>query len=231
MAMAIRVSVVEDDAQARELLVGWINRSQEFQCASDHPSAEEALEAIPNTRPDIILMDINLPGMNGPECVRRLKPLLPDAQFVMVTIYEDSDHIFQALQAGATGYLLKQTERTELLAALRQVHAGGSPMTPNIARKVVRTFQQPQPQPPLEPLTELSMRENEILQLLAQGFLYKEIAEKLGIKLPTVDSHIRRIYEKLHVRSRSEAIARYAHLPIGQPLSRGLNRCDSARKR
>ena len=140
MAMPIKMSVVEDDAQARELLVGWINRSPEFQCVSDYGSAEDALDRLPNTRPNIVLMDINLPGMNGPDCVRRLKPLLPDAQFVMVTIYEDSDHIFQALQAGASGYLLKQTERTELLAALRQVHAGGSPMTPNIARKVVRAF-------------------------------------------------------------------------------------------
>ena len=217
--MSIRVSVVEDDSQARELLVGWIKRSQEFACASDHGSAEEALECLPKTRPDIVLMDINLPGMKGPDCVRHLKPLLPDAQFVMVTIYEDSDHIFQALQAGATGYLLKQTERTELLAALRQVHAGGSPMTPNIARKVVRTFQQPQPLKQPEAMTELSARENEILQLLAHGFLYKEIAEKLGIKLATVDTHIRRIYEKLHVRSRSEAIARYANLPVRPALA------------
>jgi DNA-binding NarL/FixJ family response regulator len=212
--MSIRVSVVEDDAEARELLVGWINRSQEFVCSSDHGSGEDALKSLPKTRPEIVLMDINLPGMNGPECVRQLKPLLPEAQFVMVTIYEDSDHIFQALQAGATGYLLKQTARADLLAALRQVHAGGSPMTPNIARKVVRTFQQPPRQPQPTAMTELSARENEILQLLAQGYLYKEIADKLGIKLPTVDSHIRRIYEKLHVRSRSEAIARYMHLPI-----------------
>jgi DNA-binding NarL/FixJ family response regulator len=215
--MAIRVSVVEDDAQARELLVGWINRSEQFQCTSDHGSGEEALECLPRSQPEIVLMDINLPGMNGPDCVRRLKPLLPDAQFVMVTIYEDSDHIFEALQSGATGYLLKQTERTELLAALKQVHAGGSPMTPNIARKVVRAFQQPQPPRPRgqsEGLTQLSARENEILELLAQGFLYKEIADKLGIKLATVDTHIRRIYEKLHVRSRSEAIACYAHLPV-----------------
>lgn len=212
--MAIRVSVVEDDPQARELLVGWINRSNEFECASDHASAEEALDRLPAAQPAIVLMDINLPGMKGPECVRRLKPLLPNAQFVMVTIYEDSDHIFQALQAGATGYLLKQTERSELLAALRQVHDGGSPMTPNIARKVVRAFHSPQSSPQPETMTELSTRENEILQLLAQGFLYKEIADQLGIKRTTVDTHIRRIYEKLHVRSRSEAIARYAHLPV-----------------
>jgi DNA-binding NarL/FixJ family response regulator len=212
MAVPIRVSVVEDDAEARELLIGWINRSQEFQCVSSHGSGEDALTHLAGARPEIVLMDINLPGIKGPECVRQLKPLLPGAQFVMVTIYEDSDHIFQALQAGATGYLLKQTARPELLAALRQVHNGGSPMTPNIARKVVRTFQQTPAQP--EAMSELSARENEVLQLLAHGYLYKEIAEKLGIKLATVDSHIRRMYEKLHVRSRSEAIARYAHLPI-----------------
>lgn len=217
--MLIKVSVVEDDAQARELLVGWINRSKEFECVSDHGSAEEAMATLPKMCPNIVLMDINLPGMNGPDCVQQLKPLLPDTQFVMVTIYEDSDHIFQALQAGANGYLLKQTERTALLAALRQVHGGGSPMTPNIARKVVRAFQQPQPQQKPDAMSELSPRENEILQLLAQGFLYKEIAEQLGIKLPTVDSHIRRIYEKLHVRSRSQAIARYARLPLCQPLA------------
>jgi DNA-binding NarL/FixJ family response regulator len=212
MTKPIPVSVIEDDGKARELLVGWINRSKEFHCASNHGSGEEALTILPKTRPEIVLVDINLPGIKGPECVERLKQLLPEAQFVMVTIYEDSDHIFQALQAGATGYLLKQTERSELLAALRQVHGGGSPMTPNIARKVVRTFQQPHPKP--EALTELSPRENEILQLLAQGYLYKEITDQLGIKLATVDTHIRRIYEKLHVRSRSEAIARYAHLPV-----------------
>ncbi len=217
--MPIKVSVVEDDTQARGLLVGWINRSKDFECVSNHGSAEEALECLPKAQPSIVLMDINLPGMNGPDCVRRLKPLLPEAQFVMVTIYEDSDHIFAALQAGATGYLLKQSERTELLAALHQVHAGGSPMTPNIARKVVRAFQQLQPQTPPEAMAELSTRENEILQLLAAGFLYKEIADQLGIKLATVDTHIRRIYEKLQVRSRSEAIARYAHLPVRQALA------------
>jgi DNA-binding NarL/FixJ family response regulator len=214
--MAIRVSVVEDDPQARELIVGWINRSQEFCCVSDHSSGEDALRLLPEARPEIVLMDINLPGMNGVECVRQLKPRLPEAQFVMVTIYEDSDHIFHALQAGATGYLLKQTERADLLAALRQVHAGGSPMTPNIARKVVRAFQHPAP----EPMAQLSARENEILDLLAHGYLYKEIADKLGIKVATVDTHIRRIYEKLQVRSRSEAIARYMHVPLGRAAAR-----------
>jgi DNA-binding NarL/FixJ family response regulator len=162
-------------------------------------------------------MDINLPGMNGVECVRKLKVLLPEAQFVMLTVYEDSDHIFQALQAGATGYLLKRTPRAELVAALRDVHAGGSPMTTNIARKVVKAFHQAsQPQ---AVVAELSTRENEVLQLLAQGFLYKEIADTLNVAVPTVNTYIRRIYEKLHVRSRTEAVARFAHLPVRGDLA------------
>ena len=154
----------------------------------------------------MILSDINLPGLNGIECVRRLKPRLPQTQFVMLTVYEDTDKIFDALASGASGYLLKQTTREELLAAVRDVMAGGSPMTSNIARKVVQSFQR---QPAAEPDTALSPRENEILDLLARGYLYKEIATKLGIAEPTVNSFIRRIYEKLHVHSRTQAVAKY----------------------
>ena len=209
----IRVSIVEDDSKARELLVDWINRSDRFQCVSNHPSGEDALQQMPAHRPHVVLMDINLTGMNGPECVRRLKPLLPETQFVMLTVYEDSDHIIQALQSGASGYLLKHTQRAELIAAIGEVHEGGSPMTANIARKVVKAFHQT---PPADPVTaELSQRENEVLQLLAQGYLYKEIADHLKIGVPTVNTYIRRIYEKLHVRSRSQAIAKFAHLPLG----------------
>ena len=210
--VAIKVSIVEDDPKAREILVDWINRAEGFRCVSNHGSGEEALTSIPEHKSDVVLMDINLPGMNGPECVRRLKPLLPEAQFMMLTVYEDSDHIFQALQAGAAGYLLKQTQRAGLIAALRDVHGGGSPMTANIARKVVRAFHQVTP--PQSAVPELSTRENEVLQLLAQGFLYKEIADTLNVAVPTVNTYIRRIYEKLHVRSRTEAVARYAHLPV-----------------
>jgi DNA-binding NarL/FixJ family response regulator len=161
-------------------------------------------------------MDINLPGMNGIEAVRRLKSLMPDAQFVMVTVYEDADHIFHALAAGATGYLLKQTPRSELVAALKQVHSGGSPMTSNIARKVVQSFQQ-RAAPSVADDAELSPREREVLELLARGYLYKEIAETLQISLPTVNTYIRRIYEKLHVRSRAQAVAKYAHIPMETP--------------
>src|SRR5690242_12834339 len=145
-SVAIKVSIVEDDPKAREILVDWINRAESFKCVSNHGSGEDALDVVSELKPDVVLMDINLPGMNGPECVRRLKPLLPTTQFVMLTVYEDSDHIFQALQAGASGYLLKQTQRAGLIAALRDVHSGGSPMTANIARKVVQTFQLQAPQ-------------------------------------------------------------------------------------
>lgn len=210
--VAIKVSIVEDDPKAREILVDWINRAEGFRCVSNHGSGEDAVESLPAGAPDVVLMDINLPGMNGPECVRRLKPRLPQTQFVMLTVYEDSDHIFQALQAGASGYLLKQTQRGELISALRDVHAGGSPMTANIARKVVQCFHQPLAQPGTEDLTP-SPREREVLELLARGYLYKEIADSLNISLPTVNTYIRRIYEKLHVHSRSQAIAKYARIP------------------
>jgi DNA-binding NarL/FixJ family response regulator len=205
--MAISVSVVEDDAPSRKMMVGWVNNAEGFKCVSDHASAESALRQLPEVKPNVVLMDINLPGMNGMECVSRLKPILPDTQFVMLTVYEDSDHIFRALQSGAAGYLLKETPRTELFAALESVHHGGSPMTSNIARKVVRSFQMPPADPAIE---DLSPREREVLDLLARGYLYKEIADALGISVPTVNTYIRRIYEKLHVRSRSQAVAKYS---------------------
>lgn len=212
--MSIAVSIIEDDAPAREILANWIRRAEGFRLVSEHGSAEHALESMAPQKPAVVLMDINLPGLNGIECVRRLKPLLPETQFVMLTVYEDADHIFNALAAGATGYLLKQTPRSELIAALKQVHGGGSPMTSNIARKIVQSFQQQQP-PATSEDAELSPREREVLELLARGYLYKEIADTLAISLPTVNTYIRRIYEKLHVRSRSQAVAKYAHLPLG----------------
>lgn len=209
--VSIRVAIVEDDAKAREILVDWINRAEGFRCVSHHGSGEAALETMPEHKPQVVLMDINLPGMNGAECVRRLKPLLPQTQFVMLTVYEDADHIVQALQSGASGYLLKQTPRAVLINAIREVHAGGSPMTANIARKVVQSFQQHAP-PSVADAAELSPREKEVLDLLARGHLYKEIADALTISLPTVNTYIRRIYEKLHVRSRAQAVAKYAHI-------------------
>jgi DNA-binding NarL/FixJ family response regulator len=143
-----------------------------------------------------------------------LKPRLPDTQFVMVTVYEDANHIFNALSAGASGYLLKQTRRNELIDALKDVHAGGSPMSSQIARKVVQNFYRNETQTNGETV-ELSPREREVLELLARGYLYKEIAEMLQIGVQTVNTYIRRIYEKLHVRSRAQAVAKYAHLPMG----------------
>jgi DNA-binding NarL/FixJ family response regulator len=210
----ISVSIIEDDAPARHILANWIRRADGFGSVSEHGSAESALSKLPQEKPAVVLMDINLPGLNGIECVRQLKTLLAGTQFVMLTVYEDADHIFNALQAGATGYLLKQTPRNELLAALKQVHAGGSPMTSNIARKVVQAFRQNAPS--LTEGVDLSPREQEVLELLARGYLYKEIAESLGISVPTVNTYVRRMYEKLHVRSRSQAVARYAGISLAE---------------
>jgi DNA-binding NarL/FixJ family response regulator len=207
--MAIAVSIVEDDLQTRRIFANWINDAPGFRLAGDWGDAEKALEALPANKPNVVLMDINLPGMSGVDAVKRLKPLLPDTQFVMLTVYEDADHIYNALAAGATGYLLKQTPRAELLGAVEEVHRGGSPMTSNIARKVVQSFKLTAAPSGQE---DLSHREQEVLDLLARGFLYKEIAEHLNISVPTVNTYVRRMYDKLHVRSRAQAVARYAHL-------------------
>jgi len=204
----VAVSIIEDDAEVRGILVRWVNTAPGFRCASDHGCAESALACLPDEKPDIVLVDINLPGLNGVECVGRLKPMLPKTQFVMLTVYEDSDHIFQALAAGAIGYLLKRTRREELIGALEQIRAGGSPMTGYIARKVVQAFQSQWSETP--ETRSLSVREREVLELLTRGHLYKEICQILGITMGTVNTHARRIYEKLHVRSRAEAVARYS---------------------
>lgn len=211
----ISVIVVEDDSSIRSILKTWLEEADGFTCAGVFPDVESALPQIPQVKPDVAIVDINLPGLSGIECVRQLKPRIPETQFVMLTVYEDSNHIFDALSAGATGYLVKTTSRESLFAALREVHAGGSPMSGNIARKVVQNLQQPKSQ--MQPSDELSKRENEVLALLAQGYLYKEIAETLGISLDTVNTYIRRIYEKLHVHSRSQAVALVANLPISKP--------------
>ena len=211
--MSIRVSIVEDNNRVRSSLARLIELSDGFKCVSEHPTGEEAITALPKAKPDVVLMDINLPGMNGVECVRQLKPLLPGAQVMMLTVYENTDLIFQALSAGATGYLLKQTPPAELLAAVREVHGGGSPMTGHIARKVVASFQQSGNSS--REFENLTPREKEVLDHLAKGFLYKEIADAMAISYDTVHTHIRKIYEKLHVRSRTEAVAK--HLGRGTP--------------
>ena len=205
--MAITVSIVEDNDQLRGTLARVLDRSDGFKCSSTYPSAEEALKGLPKTTPDVVLMDINLPGINGVECVRQLKALLPKTQVIMLTVYEDTDNIFNALAVGAAGYLLKRTKTEELLEAIREVNRGGSPMTTHIARKVTQSFQKFTPSP--QPTENLSQREQEVLDCLSQGFLYKEIAEKLGISYETVHTYIRRIYEKLQVRTRTEAVAKF----------------------
>jgi DNA-binding NarL/FixJ family response regulator len=209
--MPIRVSIVEDDKPAREILTGWLVDATDFEFVSAFDCAEDGLLQLPSQRPDVVLMDIKLPGISGVECVRRLKPALPQTQFVMHTVYEDSNHIFDALQAGATGYLLKQAAHDEMLAAIKYVHAGGSPMTSYIARLVARCF--PSTPVPSEVDDNLSPRERTVLEMLIRGFLYKEIADELKISVRTVDTYIRRIYEKLHVRSRGQAVAKYVNRP------------------
>jgi DNA-binding NarL/FixJ family response regulator len=210
----ISVGIVEDDAQTRKILAGWITRASGFRLAGEWGNAENAFGAVTEKKPDVVLMDINLPGISGVEAVKRLKSELPQTQFVMLTVYEDSDHIYNALAAGATGYLLKETPRQELLRAVEDVHSGGSPMTSNIARKVVQSFRQDGTLGGAG--EELSPREQEVLDLLARGYLYKEIAERLNISVPTVNTYVRRMYEKLHVRSRAQAVAKYAHLGSSQ---------------
>jgi len=211
--MSISVSIVEDDARVRASLARLIDGTPGFRCVSNHSSAEDALKEIPKFKPNVVLMDINLPGINGVECSRQLKPQLPGTQIIMLTVYQNTEHIFNALAAGATGYMLKQTPPLELVAAIKEVNAGGSPMSGHIARKIVQSFQQPVSNSP--EAQSLSPREAEVLDLLAKGFLYKEIAESMKVTYATVHTHIRHIYEKLHVRSRTEAVAK--HLNQGRP--------------
>src|SRR5208337_2796160 len=186
-ALSIAVAIVEDDVPAREILAGWIRNADGFRLAGECDDAETAIARLPLEKPSVVLFDINLPGMNGIECVRRLKPRLPETQFLMVTVYEDANHIFNALSAGASGYLLKQMRRNELLDALKDVHAGGSPMSSQIARKVVQNFYRNDTQASGESM-DLSGREREVIELLARGYLYKEIAELLKISGPTVNT-------------------------------------------
>ncbi|MEY2407914.1 MAG: hypothetical protein QOF48_584 [Verrucomicrobiota bacterium] len=207
--MPISVSIVEDNEQLRATLARVISRADGFQCLADYGSAEAALEDLSRRPPDVVLMDINLPGMNGVECARRLKELLPKTHVIMLTVYEDTENIFNALAAGAMGYMLKRTPKDELLEAIRDVLKGGSPMTAHIARKVVQSFQRAPAGSQASEEANLSPREKEVLDALAQGFLYKEIAEKLGISYETVHTYIRRIYEKLQVRTRTEAVAKF----------------------
>lgn len=216
--MLISVSIIEDDLPVRAVYADWLDHAEGFRLLSQYGDGLEAVAALPAEKPDVVLVDINLPGLNGVECVRQLHGLLPDTQFVMITVYEDPDRIFNALEAGATGYLLKQTSCGEMLTALRDVYEGGSPMSSGIARKVVKYFQRPvSPTAPDADLQQLSRREQEVLDFVARGYLYKEIAGALGLSDHTVDTYLRRIYEKLHVHSRAQATALYAELRSGLP--------------
>jgi len=206
-SMHIRVSIVEDNRGTRESLTELLDRAPALQFVSAHPNGEEALRRIPLEAPDVVLMDINLPRMNGIECVAKLKEQMPKTQVLMLTTYEESDLIFDSLRKGASGYLLKNMPPAELIQAIEQVHVGGAPMSMQIARKVVNHFQQiKKPQSDMEKLTK---REHEILALLAKGYLYKEIADQLGITLSTVRAHLHTVYEKLHVQSRTEAVVKF----------------------
>lgn len=204
---SITVSLVEDDDLIREHLGVLLGRVANVRCLSRHRSAEEALRELPRLKPRVVLMDINLPGISGIECVAKLKALLPGTQIIMLTVHEDSESIFQSLLAGATGYLVKRTPTAQLIEAIQDVVRGGSPMTSNIARKVVQ-FVAGQGRQGTEMAT-LTEREMRVLDLLAKGLLYKEIATQLDVQIDTVRNHIRAIYEKLHVHSRTEAVVKY----------------------
>lgn len=202
--MSITLAIVEDLDEVRDGLRNFISLSPDFKVLDTFKSAEDAIDVLPKLKPDIVIMDISLPGMNGIECIRLIKDKSPGTQFMMFTVYENDEKVFEALKAGASGYLLKNTGLVQLIESLKELHNGGSPMSANIARKLVTLFRTGQKEP--ANLEILSNRENEILQLLSKGLLYKEIADQLAISVSTVRQHIHHIYEKLHVQNRTEAI-------------------------
>ena len=205
--MAINVCIVEDSATFRKKIVDFIDSTPDLKCVCACGTGAEALEQIPKQAVDIILMDIQLPDISGIECTFRLKRLMPDAQVMIFTVHEDSEQIFQALELGASAYLLKRTPPDAIVAAIRDLHQGGAPMSGEIARKVVQYFNR---KPAHEPQLEgLSPRQKEILRLLAQGYVAKEIAEKMDVSVATVRSYLKLIYQKLHVHSRTEAVIKY----------------------
>jgi DNA-binding NarL/FixJ family response regulator len=202
----IPIAVVEDNQTVRDTLAGWINSSPEYCCVCGCTTGKEALVEIPRHKPAVVLMDIHLPGESGIACTARLKEKMPELQVIMVTVYKDHDLIFQALRAGACGYLLKRAGREEILRGIAEVLVGGAPMTGEIARRVIEVFHRPAPAPEA---AALSPRENEVLEFLSSGLSNKQIAVQLGISYETVCVHLRRVYEKLHVRSRTEAVIKH----------------------
>ena len=219
--MKIKVGIVEDEKQIRESLMILINGSEGFSCLYGYESAEAAIADIPAQDIDVVLMDIHLPGLDGIDCITNLKPLTPQIQFLMCTSFEDTDSVFRALKAGATGYLTKTTQPSKILDAIVEVFNGGSPMSSHIARKIVASFQLITIEN--TELQKLTLREKEILHLLSEGLRYKEIADKLTISYSTVRTHIERIYDKLHVQSRSQAVAKAAK-PAMQPAIQSSTR-------
>jgi len=205
--MLIKVSIVEDSRSLRETLATIFNEAPGMQCVSAHGTGEDAVGKIPLANPDVALVDIHLPGISGIECVAKLKAQLPKLQVLMLTRYEQSDLIFNSIRAGASGYLLKNTPGAELIQAVEQVHAGGAPMTMQIARKVMDHFRKIQQ--PAADVEKLTPREQEVLALLAKGYLYKQIGDELGISINTLRNRLRAIYEKLHVHSRTEATVKF----------------------
>jgi DNA-binding NarL/FixJ family response regulator len=208
--MTLSVAIVEDNERVRQGLAALLNGTPGFQCLGCWGDAETALRGLPLQKPSVVLMDINLPGMDGIECVRRLRTAAPEIQVIMLTVHEDEERIFEALKAGAHGYLTKQTPPAEILEAIRLVRDGGGPMSPNIARKVIQFFHPAAPTKEMHSANvggvRLSPREQEVMERLSEGFLYKEIAANLGISLETVRTHVRNTYDKLHVRTRTEAL-------------------------
>ncbi len=207
---ALPVAIVEDNAALRENLRDMLEREPTLTCVGAFADAEQALAAMPGLHPAVVLMDINLPGISGVECVKQLTRVLPGIQVIMITVFDDSDSIFESLAAGASGYLLKPVQSAQLLESIQEVRAGGAPMSMSIARRVVQAFHQPAPVS--DPEDQLWPREIEILSLLAKGLLKKEIAEHLGISYWTVQTHVGRLYKKLHVHSRSQAVAKFRRL-------------------
>jgi DNA-binding NarL/FixJ family response regulator len=200
----IKVAIVEDDARFRKSLRRVIESKSDLNCIAEYPTGAEAVAGILRDPPDVVLMDLNLPDSSGAEVTATLKPQLPNLSVVVLTVYNDAEHIFKALRSGAGGYLLKQATATEILEAIAEAHRGGAPMTSEIARKVIAAFHEPKPEP--APTEALAPREKEILELVANGYANKEIADKLAITLSTVCWYLHEIYKKLHVQSRVQAV-------------------------
>lgn len=208
----VKVSIVEDDRITREGLAALVRKAPGLELAEAYPDGESAIRGIAQRPPDVVVMDLNLAppgsgGLNGTDCVAALKAAHPRLQVIMLTVYDDADRIFESLRAGASGYILKRTPPEEIVAAIQEVHAGGAPMSMQIARRVVDSFRRAAPMP--DEFQSLTPREREILSLLAEGGLYKEIAKKLGIATSTVRVHLHSIYSKLHVQTRTQAVLKY----------------------